>query len=61
MKHSVWLEIIVLLFFIIVEIALLNISKNLNELKDINENLKQINYAMVEQNAILKYNPMDEK
>lgn len=51
-------KIILFLFFIILELAFLNIQ---TELRTMNKTLTEINYAMVEQNAILKYNPMDEK
>ena len=60
MKRGLSLEIkiIVFIFFIIFEISLLNINRNLEQ---INNNLVKITNAMVEQNAILKFNPALEE
>ena len=60
MKIRLLLEIVILLFFLVVEIALFNISINLNQLKILNENLISIHNTMIEQNKILGYNPEED-
>ena len=46
------------MLFVAIGIRVMSIEK---ELKILNKTLVQINYAIIEQNTILKFDPMDEK
>lgn len=54
-------NVYLILTWLIISILVIKVTGIKTELQKLNQTLTEINYAMVEQNAILKYNPMDEK